>query len=761
MKNIMHFCGATALASSLLVCVPAQAQDAGADSAQSNTPAVTSPAVTGGVDDIVVYGQKRAAGEVAQRVPIAITAVDQRLLQATNSVSLLDIGSLAPNVQTNTTGTFPGFPNFSIRGIGLSSSIRSVDPAVNIVQDGMVLAYQAGAVLSTFDLEGIEILRGPQGVLFGRNATSGAFVLRTRRPSDEFSVRFDLSYGNFNALDVNASVEGPLAGPNVLGKVAVLYRTNSGMFKNTNEGIFAPASGNPTGAAPIHKTGDIGDIDQLIIKPTLLLKASDATRLTLFTQYQRYNDDGTVPRNFAAPPGAVVTPSQSVFGYTPTTRGYDTNIDEVGYVKIRAAHVIAELENEIGEGLLTTVAGYRTVSYNSTTNNAGTPFDGFLVPNNREHNEQYSLESRYNVALMDGLDLTVGLFYLHSDTDVTERRRGTGATLSPRTYTQGSFDQRTQAYAGFANLDWAIASGLKLSLGGRYSSEKKIIDYVPLAACTDATFTNCSQTPLTAKKRWDNFSPRAVLTWQPAERVTVFGSFTRGFRSGNFNPRTTDTTGVGVGPANPETVSAYELGIKSDLFDRKARLNVSVFQSDYNAIQQVLTAPGNAVVQSLLNAADSRIRGVEGEFTLRPIPQLEFNSNVGYLDAKYRKFDIPVPGVADPTNLKFIKIPKWTVYLAGTYRTEIPSIDGTASLRISYDWRAHYQTDFLNTPGLAQESYGLTNADLTFRRDNWSASIFGRNLFNIAYADTKARNFAYIAYGGAPRTYGVRFTYQM
>ncbi|KEQ53903.1 TonB-dependent receptor [Sphingobium chlorophenolicum] len=756
MKNIAHFYAATVLGSWLLVSATAHAQGAGASGPQS-----VEPPVTEGVADIVVYGQKRAAGEVAQRVPIAITAVDQRLLQATNSVSLLDVGSLAPNVQTNTTGTFPGFPNFSIRGIGLSSSIRSVDPAVNIVQDGLVLAYQAGAVLSTFDLEGIEILRGPQGVLFGRNATSGAFVLRTRRPSDEFGVRFDLSYGNFDALDVNTSVEGPLGSPNVLGKVAVLYRTNSGMFKNTNEGIFVPASGNPTGAAPNHKTGHIGDIDQLIIKPTFLFKASDATRLTLFTQYQRYNDDGTVPRNFQAPPGAVSTPSQSVFGYTPTTSGYDTNITEIGYVKIRAAHVIAELENEIGAGLLTTVAGYRKVSYDSTTNNAGTPFDGFLVPDNREDNDQYSIESRYNVTLTDGVDLTLGVFYLHSDTEVIERRRGTGATLSPRIYSQGSFDQRTKAYAGFANVDWAITSALKLSLGGRYSSEKKFIDYVPLAACTDDTFTTCIRTPLTAKKRWNNFSPRAVLSWQPAERVTVFGSFTRGFRSGNFNPRTTDTTGIGVGPADPETVSAYELGIKSDLFDRKARVNVSVFQSDYNAIQQVLTAPGAAVVQSLLNAADSRIRGVEGEFTLRPIPELELNTNVGYLDGQYRKFDIPIPGIADPTNLKFIKIPKWTVYLAGTYRTEIPSLNGAASLRVSYDWRSEYQTDFLNTPGLGEESYGLTHVDLTFRRDNWSASIFGRNLFNIEYADTKARNFAYIAYGGAPRTYGVRFTYQM
>ncbi len=713
--------------------------------------------------DIIVYGQKRAAGEVAQRVPIAITALDQRLLQSTNSVSLLDVGSLAPNVQTNTTGTFPGFPNFSIRGIGLSSSIRSVDPAVNIVQDGMVLAYQAGAVVSTFDLEGIEILRGPQGVLFGRNASGGAFVLRTRRPSDEPGVRFDLSYGNFNEVNANASIEGPLGSSNILGKLAVLYRRNSGTIENTNNGIFVPSVGNPTGARSSHATGHIGDVDELVIKPTFLFKMSDATRLTLFTQYQRYNDDGTTPRNFATPPGAVSTPSETVFGYTPDSSGYSTNIGEVGYVRIRAGHVIAELENEIGPGQLTTVAGYRHITYNSTTNNAGTPFDGLLLPDNRERNEQYSLESRYNVTLLDGLDATAGVFYLRSVTDVIERRRTTGKPGAPTAlgYVQGSFHQVTNAYAGFANFDWNITSDLKLSLGGRYSSERKSINYVPLAPCTDASYTNCTVTSLSAEKSWHNFSPRAVLTWQAAQRVMLFASFTRGFRSGNFNPRTSDATGVGVGPADPETVSAYEIGVKSDFFDRKLRANISLFQSDYKGIQQVVTVPGATVVQALVNAADSRIRGVEAEFTLRPVRALELDANLGYIDAKYRKFEIPIQGVTDPTALNFIKIPKWTAYLAGVYTADLPSLAGKASLRVSYDWRSHYATDFLNTVGLDQKAFGLTNADLTFDHGNWTASLFGRNLFNVVYADTKSRNFAYIAYGGAPRTYGVRVTFKM
>lgn len=730
--------------------VPAMAQSAPANGGEQ-------------VQDIVVYGQRRAFGESAQKVPIAITAVDQRILSATNSVSIQDIGALAPSVQTASAGTTAAFPNFSIRGIGITSAIRSIDPAINIIQDGMVLAYPAGALAPTFDLDSVEILRGPQGVLFGRNATGGAISLRTRRPSDEFGIRLDLAYGNFNEFDANASIEGPLGTPDALGKIAILYRSNTGRYKNTNEGVFVPALGNPTGAPSNHPVSHIGDIDELTIKPTFLFKVGDGTTLTLFTQYQRFNDDGPIPRNFAPPPGLATTQSSTDFGYTPTTKGYDTNIGDVGYLRLREGHVIAELVNDIGPGVLTTVGGWRYVRYDSTINLVGTPFPGLIVPDNRERNTEWSVESRYNVKLLDNLELTSGFYWMQSDVDVLEKRNSAGPPGNPlrRRFVEGSFSQRTDAIAGFANLDWQITEKLKLSAGGRYSSEKKSIDYTPLAACTDDTYSVCGTTDLSSSRRWHKFSPRAVLTWTPADRILFYTSYTEGFRSGNYNPRTTDTTGVGVGPANPETVKAYEIGAKTDLFDRKVRFNLALYQSDYHDIQQIVTVPGVAIVQMLVNAANARIRGVDAELTVKPIHSLELNANVGHLDAKYRTFDVPILGVSDPQSLQFPRIPKWTVYLAGTYTQDIPSLDATLSMRVSYDWRSHFFTDFLNTPGLDQKSYGLTNANLTFSRDNWSASIYGRNLFNVNYADTYGQTFAWVAYGGAPRTYGVRLTWKM
>ena len=746
------------LAGAALLC--ASATQAAAQNRPAPDASVT-PADEG-VQDIVVFGQRRAAGESAQKVPIAITAVDQRVLAQTNSVSLADIGSLAPSVQTAPVGTFPGFPNFSIRGIGVNSSIRSVDPAINIIQDGLVLAYQAGAVVSTFDLESVEVLRGPQGVLFGRNATGGAIVLRTRRPKDSFGVLADISYGNFNDLNAQASVEGPLGSPDILGKIAILYHRNSGTIRNTNDGIFVPARFNPTGAPSSHPTGHIGDIDELVVKPTFLVHFDANNTLTLFGQYQRFRDDGTIARNFQ-PAGLPVTQVTTDYGYTPVARGYRTNLGDPGYLDLDAGHVIAELVNEIGTGTLTTTAGYRHVSYDSTNNLAGTPYVGFIFVDNIERNDEYSFETRYNVALSSRFELTAGLYYLRSDIDVLEKRRTAGGAgaAEPNVFVQGQFDQRTNAAAAFANIDWSIIDNLTLSLGGRYSNEKKSISYAPLARCAGQGFGVCQQVFLSTAKRWTDFSPRAVLTYSPAERILLYASYTAGFRSGNYNPRTTDLTGIGVGPASPEGVDAYEIGAKTDLFDRKVRLNVSGYQSDYSDIQQVLTAPGAGVIQSLLNAASARIRGLESELTFRPFRVLELNANVGYTDAKFRKFNVAVPGVADPTRLAIAKIPKWTVYVAGTLTQPIDSLGGNLSLRVSYDWRSRFETDLANTPGLAQASYGLTNANLGFTHDDWSVALFGRNLFNVYYTETKARNFAWGDLGGAPRTYGLRFTYRM
>lgn len=748
------------LAAGCTVAGPCYAQS------QTSVPAASDrapgPAVAG-IEDIVVYGQRRSVGESAQKVPIAITALDPALLRSANTVTIADLGALAPNVQTPTAGTTPGLPNFSIRGIGVNSSVRSIDPAVNIIQDGMVIAYPAGSLQSTFDLESVEILRGPQGVLFGRNATGGAISLRTRRPTRSFQLLTDVSYGNFNTLDANASVEGALGTDAILGKLAVIYHRSDGFIKNTLEGTYVPAPGNPTATPYQHKTGQVGAQDELTIKPTFVFHLSDSNTLTLFGQYERFNDDGSSPRNFVPSTGAKV-PLQTVYGYYPTYGNYVTNISDPGYLRLREGHVIGELVNEIGTAKLTTVAAWRHLQYDSTINFYGGPNPLFFLPDNRERNSQYSVESRLNVPLFnDRVELTAGLFYLNYDTKVLENRirlNATAASPTSRTFVREIFDLKTDALAAFVNANWHITDRLTLSAGGRYSSDKKNFYGTPLVNCIGESFNNCPLVYVDYNKRWNNFSPRAVIDYQAASGILLYGSYTEGFRSGNFNSRATVT--AGLAPANPETVKSYEVGIKSDLLGRSLRLNVAGFRENYSDIQQVLTAntAGLAPVVSLLNAAAARIQGVEVEMIAEPVPTLRFQADFGYTDAKFTSFTVPVPGVLDPTTLELARVPKYTVTVALNHTLHLSSLSGKFESRIAYDYRSRIFSDLTNNPLLRVAGYGLLNANLTYVADSWSLGVFGRNLGNVDYAEDRGLATTYVTWGGQPRTFGARLTAQ-
>jgi iron complex outermembrane receptor protein len=744
------------LAASIL---PAYAQ------AQSAEGQANGAEADGGIADILVYGQKRSAGESAQKVPISITALDPGLLRSANTVNITDLGALAPNVQTTTAGTTPGFPNFSIRGIGINSSIRSADPSVNVVQDGMVVAYLAGSLASTFDLESVEVLRGPQGVLFGRNATGGAISLRTRRPQRDFQALADISYGNFNTLDANASVEGALGSDAVLGKLAVLYRRTDGFYKNTNEGTWIAAPGNPTGIPFTHPTGRLGQLDQLTIKPTFVFGLDDTTTLTMFGQYQRYNDEQTsFPRNFVPALGGAAVALQTYYGFTPTASGYDTNIYDGGHFRLRAGHVIGELVNEFGSGAkLTTVAAWRHVDLNTSVNFYGGPMPIFYLVDNPERSSQYSLESRLNLPLADGrAELTAGLFYLRYDMFLREDRRIlSNATVLPNldyTYTRGTFNLETTAIAAFANIDWRATDALTISLGGRFSRDKKNFRGAPLTPC-GAILTGCPQIFTTISKRWNDFSPRAVVNFQAAERVMLYASYTKGFRSGNFNSRA--TSAGGFTPASPESVDSYEIGMKSDLLGGKVRLNIAGFIEDYKDIQQVFTLNFVNVPpsQTLVNAASARIKGVEGELIVQPFPALQLQANVGYTKAQFRTFNVAVPGIADPTKLEFARIPELTATVAANL--SLPLAENRIEGRVSYDYRSHTYPDLANTPDLRVGGYGLLNANLTYVAENWSLGVFGRNLANTVYAEGRGRFNAYAEWGGQPRTFGVRLTANM
>lgn len=713
----------------------------------------------GGLGEIVVYAQKKGSGEALQKVPLAVTAVDSGLLESSHSIDLRDVGRIVPNSQLDGVGTFPGFANFFMRGVGVSTSVRSLDPAINVVQDGMVIGYQAGAVLDTFDLEAVEVLRGPQGVLFGRNASGGVVSLRSKRPTGKFGGHLDVSYGNANAIEVHAAIEGALSPDKIYARLSVVKRDNDGYIKNTNDGTFVniPANVNPTGVRTTHRVGGVPKTDELVIKPTIVFDLNEGTKFTLLGQYQNYNDGGGATRLYV-PAGVPLRAEQTSWGFTPSTERYTTNMTTEGYTDIEAYHLIGELEQDIGSGKLTAIGAYRHLTYDSTLNVSGDPFDTIVFPDNREKSRQFSFEARYNVSLSDSFELMLGGYYLDLTMDVKEYRliRSPSTTLLSNRI--NIWDQNVKSFAFFSNIDWHLTPELTLSSGVRYSKDTKRMHIIPLSVCSGQNFTGCNTTYLNAKHSWDDLSPRVVLSYQASSDVLLYGSYSRGYRAGNFNARAV-TVGSAVTPANPEHVSSFEAGIKSQFLDDHMRFNLLGFRMKYDDIQRIVQVPipGESPAQNLFNAAKATIQGIEAEFSVLPFKGLRLDANVGYTDAKYDSFNnltgLP-PGVL-ATDLRFDRVPKWTVYLGANYDMQVGDKD-KLSAHVGWAWRSHVFTDVLNTPALEQKAFSLLDASLKYTHGIWEVSVYGRNLANTDYADIKSANTGYNAFGGQPRAYGIQ-----
>jgi iron complex outermembrane recepter protein len=769
MSNSKYLLGGGAAISLFLVSVgmtEAQTPISPESSAPNLVNTHPTPSVTSGdeIGEIVVFARKKAVGENAQSVPIAISGFSADTLQEAHAEDITELGRLAPNVQTDTVGTTPGLVNFTIRGVGLNGSIRSVDPAVNVVVDGMTLGYTVGAAVDTFDLDSVEILRGPQGVLFGRNATGGALVLRTALPSDTFHVRERVAIGNFNRAELQSVVEGPLIGDTVLAKVSVSEKYNQGGIKNTNDGTFTPSIANPTGAPLEHSTGNIPKTQEVVVKPTFLFKLGETDQLTLFTQYQNYHDGGTAPINFVPPPaigGPVAL--QTVYGFNPTTSEFTANTANPGYSNIEAEHAIGQLDNKIGAGSITTIAAVRYITFDSTIDLLGSPFVLTYLPDNRELNRQISLESRYNISLTDRLNILAGIYGFADRTSVTEDRITSGGNVTPLAlaFIRTKWNQEDETGAAFTNVDYKLLEQLTLSVGARYGWERKQMNISPLHKCVSASFQNCPLAFVEGDKHWTDVSPRFALAYQATADILAYASWTKGFRSGNYNSRAT-TPQAALAPANPESVRSSELGLKSEFLEHKLRLNIAGFYEDYKDIQEVLTANvSGPVTQFLLNAASAKVKGVELETTWLPVRGLKLQGTLGYTNAHYAQFTASLPAGIVGTSLQFPRVPEWTYAAGGDYSFSISPLAGVFTLHTDYSWRSGVFTDLTNTAALYQRGYGLVDADANYKTGRWRFSLFGKNLQNTLYFENAAKSFSYVEFLGSPRTYGVQVNYEL
>ena len=726
-----------------------------------------------GIEEVVVTAQKRE--ENLQEVPLAVTALDAAALDRTFARDLLDITGKAPNLIVDPV-LGNGTAAISIRGMQLNDVEKSFDPAVAVYLDGVYLATTTGALLQVWDAEAVEVLRGPQGTLFGRNTIGGLVHIRRAKPTGELGGRVTGTFGSYRRTDVNASLNLPAMFNDTLSlKGTVMYRDGGGYFENTT------------------RDAREGDTDFHGFTLSALWEPSEDFSAWLTYDYLR-DDTPTRPVTSLTQAGEVFNAfcglDPALCGNLPqdadANRRPTTTLEQRAYIHTDALTLNATWDlNE--DHSLHAVVGWRDSDedaiqeFDGLGSDAGFfPFDGdFFWTQRPQELEQTSVELRWQGDWSDSRVRTVaGVYYMESEYSLDQKTNSSaffGVPGAPDTVvisSQPQFEQEMESYAVFGQIDWDLTDRITVSAGARYINEEKwacgnqrleltgvgVITTTSYGSTTSALcnpsdpfYSNIGTDPVTGQsyavtgeESWSEVTPRLAVTYG-LDNGIVFASYTAGFRSGGFNGRA--TTATTLGPYEPEEVDSIELGAKTQWMNDRLQLNATVFFTDYKQKQEDVVFPDPvAVTQTLVqNAADATLNGLELELVAVPIDGLTLSATYGYLDASYDDWTVPDPFLSTPDNIVPIdqsgfelrRAPEQTLYLDALYEMKV----GAGSVLVfnaNYLWRDDYWVSARtnNTqpgrPGL-NEAFGILDASISWETENFRASIFGKNLTEEDY----------------------------
>lgn len=697
--------------------------------------------------DIVVTATKKKDVENVQAVPLAITAFSQGSLEAIKVRDLQSLSYSTPNVSLDQVGTSRGTANFSIRGLGVNSSIPSIDPTVGVFVDGVYMGVNNGLVFDMFDLGSVEIARGPQGILFGRNTTGGAVIINTGDPTPDFRGKVKASLDgpvDGGRGGANFSVSGVVSGPIVTDKLnfkfGAYFNNDGGYFKNLFDG------------------SNHGKASTEIVRGALEFRPAETIRMVGKLEYFHSKGDGPSGQNHGI--------------YKRDT--FDFAIDNAGFYENETLFASHKTEIEIGDGKLTNIFGWR--NYDASTGGDIDATARFLFHSNtRFKQEQFSDELRFNQRF-GALDLTTGAFWFTQKLRYDELRFYP-TFISPLTQ-YGGGAQDHDVLGLFASGDFDVTDALTLTAGIRWSKETKDADitYIrPRPACSivDATCPQTGKNPIiptenngfSDKKTWESWSPKLGAQYKFSNRAQVYANWTRGFRSGGYNFRITNANAFELVAAtrgfsfDEEQVDSYEIGAKFQTDDRKLTLNAALFRTDVGNMQREINqASTSGVSQSIYNTADAKIEGAEAEVRFAATSNLLFTANVGYVNARYKtvKFDLTGDNVVNAADLSLDlpRTPKWT-YGAGVI-ADFPVGEGSVTGRLSWQHRDRYAYTDSNY-GWITASDNL-EANLAWKNGSGlTVSIYAKNLLDEVQhgGDTQLGTAAQIPIFGGPLSTGV------
>ena len=708
----------TTLGLALTLGLAAQAQAQVQEQGDEESRAGTSSAL---MEEVTVTARKRE--EPVQQVPLSISAFSGEQIEALKVRDLKGLSVSMPNVAMDDIGTARAVANFSIRGLGINSSIPGIDPTVGVFIDGVYLGQNAGVVIDMFDVASLEVLRGPQGTLFGRNVTGGAVLINTRRPTDEFQLSLR------GAVDGNPNGDGGLnyyAMASVSGPLTETVSARLSLYHNEDKGWFTN----------LYDNSDYGEQSTTIIRPVVTWEPNDDVSLTVRWEHLESDGDG--------PPSQNHINGSGVPGFFATFErdSFDFSVDAPGYGEIEMDMVTAQLDWDVafGNGTITNIFGWREYFGDTYGDIDAQPVWLFHASSINDQ-EQWSNELRYN-GTFGQANVTTGIYWFDNEINYSENRDLLGIAtggVAPALTQNGGGILRVESKALFAAVDYALNDAWTLNAGIRYTTEDKDAQIVTLTRNLNngcVVYEGTCVFDFISSDDWDAWSGKLGFTYAIDDDKRLYGHWSRGHRSGGYNLRNTaiDTVNFGPGPFDQETVDTYEVGYKSELGGR-GRLNAALFYTTVDDMQREvnLADPFAGVVQVIKNTADTEIWGFEIDGTFALGSNTVLMTSLGWVDPSYRtvRFDLNGDGVIDARDeaLKLPRAAEWT-YSIGVNHDWLFDSGSALSFRINYAYRDDSIYTDNNLGWLLSQDILDAGLDYALEGGHWVFSLYGRNLLN-------------------------------
>lgn len=734
--------------------------------AQGTEPAAQPADEAKTLNTVIVTARKRA--EDLQDVPISISAYSGETL---NERGLDDVGSLTnftPNLEINSGRPDGGgtAAQIYIRGVGQNDFLIPNDPGVGLYVDDVYVSRSSGALVGLTDVASVEILRGPQGTLYGKNTIGGAVRVNSKTPEfDVFEGSSSFTVGSYNRLDFRANANIPIN-----DKLAVRI---AGASRNADD----------IGERPLDPTGSgTGNVNEDALRLIARYQPASDWDITVSADYTRTDQNGPYGTNLGYIAGASALidvlnaevypalgaslglPPGSVFDETWVGRADLSYGTGWNFDKYDTWGVSAIVEHDFNDNLsLKSITAYRQVEGAAGRDGDHSPFP-VLETISDDDNSQFSQEIQLNgSAFDDRLQFTTGVYYLKEDANNQVVSNLWGGLLQSSLALD--FNARSmstlegESIAVFAQGTFDITDNVHWTVGGRYNQEKK--EFATTWAFIDRTFTcpgldvngeleDCNET-------WDVFTPMTSLSVDLTDDFMVYGSYTEGFKAGGWTPRLFSQTSLKQ--FDPEELAAYELGFKSTWMDRRLVLNANVFFSEYEDLQltSVLADAQGSPQPVVENAGQAEIFGIEIEGAYRPTDTTTFEFGLGYLDGEYIELD---PGVSFPLSNELPDTPPLTIN--ASFQQDFPLQNGALlSARLDTGYKDDTQKDPANSPTIQQDAYTLVNSRVSYvsSNGNWELALFGTNLTDETYITNAldlAATFGFLeVYFGRPREIGV------